>query len=72
MAVDNSSSSPSFRELADVFLQSQARIWHGEVLRTRFDEQISTCDLLSDGELLYVLTLYFNSKLYCYFISIPV
>ncbi|MFS7957343.1 hypothetical protein Hanom_Chr07g00665261 [Helianthus anomalus] len=51
---------------------SQARIWLGEVLRTRFDEQISTCYLLSDGELLYVLTLYFNSKLYCYFISIPV
>ncbi|MFS7973753.1 hypothetical protein Hanom_Chr09g00860391 [Helianthus anomalus] len=68
MAVDNSSSSPSFRELDD----PQTRIWLGEVLRTRFDEQISTCDLLSDGELLYVLTLYFNSKFYCYFISIPV
>ncbi|KAJ0876635.1 hypothetical protein HanPSC8_Chr11g0490681 [Helianthus annuus] len=54
MAVDNSSSSPSFRELDDVFLQSQARIWLGEVLRTRFDEQISIGDLLSDGEMLYV------------------
>ncbi|KAM0065212.1 hypothetical protein Hdeb2414_s0003g00112091 [Helianthus debilis subsp. tardiflorus] len=52
MAVDNSSSSPSFRELDDVFLQSQARIWLGEVLRTRFDEQISIGDLLSDGEML--------------------
>ncbi|MFS7890290.1 putative CH domain superfamily protein [Helianthus anomalus] len=53
MAVDNSSSSPTFRELDDVFLQSQARIWLGEVLRTRFDEQISIGDLLSDGELLF-------------------
>ncbi|XP_023749327.1 uncharacterized protein LOC111897602 [Lactuca sativa] len=53
MVVDDSSSSPSFRELDDVFLQSQARIWLAEVLHTRFDEQISICDLLSDGELLF-------------------
>ncbi|KAJ9536849.1 LOW QUALITY PROTEIN: hypothetical protein OSB04_029582 [Centaurea solstitialis] len=55
---DSSSSSsslvkPSFRELDDVFLQSQARIWLGEVLHTRFDELLSICDLLSDGELLF-------------------
>lgn len=50
MNVNNSS---SFRELDDVFLQSQARIWLGEVLRTRFDEEVSISDLLSDGELLF-------------------
>ncbi|KAI3825296.1 hypothetical protein L1987_06777 [Smallanthus sonchifolius] len=53
MAVDDSSSSASFRELDDVFLQSQARIWIGQVLHARFDEQLSICDLLSDGELLF-------------------
>ncbi|XP_076943620.1 protein OPAQUE10-like [Bidens hawaiensis] len=53
MAVDDSSSSPSFRELEDVFLQSQARIWIEEVLHTRFDDQLSIGDLLSDGELLF-------------------
>ncbi|KAL4590437.1 hypothetical protein LXL04_003366 [Taraxacum kok-saghyz] len=53
MAVDNSSSSPSFRELDDVFFQSQARIWLEEVLHMRFDEQLSISDLLSDGELLF-------------------
>ncbi|XP_071697898.1 uncharacterized protein [Rutidosis leptorrhynchoides] len=51
--VEDSSSTLSFRELDDVFLQSQARIWLGEVLHTRFDEQLSICDLLSDGELLF-------------------
>ncbi|GJZ92227.1 calponin homology domain-containing protein [Tanacetum coccineum] len=51
MNVNNDSS--SFRELDDVFLQSQARIWLGEVLRTRFDEELSISDLLSDGELLF-------------------
>ncbi|KAK1423768.1 hypothetical protein QVD17_19076 [Tagetes erecta] len=50
MGVDDS---PSFRDLDDFFLQSQARIWLGEVLHTRFDEQISICDLLADGELLF-------------------
>ncbi|XP_076944209.1 protein OPAQUE10-like [Bidens hawaiensis] len=53
MAVDDSSSSPSFRELEDVFLQCQARIWIEEVLHTRFDDQLSIGDLLSDGELLF-------------------
>nr|GEY30512.1 calponin homology domain-containing protein [Tanacetum cinerariifolium] len=51
MNVNNDSS--SFRELDDVFLQSQARIWLGEVLRTRFDEEVTISDLLSDGELLF-------------------
>lgn len=53
MVVDDSSSSPSFRELDDVFLQSQARIWLAEVLHMRFDEQLNISDLLSDGELLF-------------------
>lgn len=56
------SSSPSsaesiFREVDDVFLQVQARIWLGEVLNTRLDEQMNISDLLADGELLCVLDL---------------
>lgn len=52
------SSSPSsaesiFREVDDVFLQVQARIWLGEVLNTRLDEQMNISDLLADGELLF-------------------
>ncbi|XP_068642992.1 uncharacterized protein [Aristolochia californica] len=42
-----------FRELDDVFLQTQARIWLGEVLHARFDEKIAIGDLLADGELLF-------------------
>ncbi|KAL4590439.1 hypothetical protein LXL04_003369 [Taraxacum kok-saghyz] len=53
MVVNDLSSSTSFRELDDVFLQSQARIWLEEVLHMRFDEQLSISDLLSDGELLF-------------------
>ncbi|CAK7328547.1 unnamed protein product [Dovyalis caffra] len=43
----------NFRELDDVFLQTQARIWLGEVLQTRLDEQLHIADLLADGELLF-------------------
>ncbi|KAJ0961445.1 hypothetical protein J5N97_000194 [Dioscorea zingiberensis] len=43
----------SFRELDDVFLQSQTRIWLGEVLHERFGEEMAVADLLADGELLF-------------------
>ncbi|KAF9623529.1 hypothetical protein IFM89_003319 [Coptis chinensis] len=43
----------SFRQLDDVFLQTQTRIWLGEVLKTRLDEEISVTDLLADGILLF-------------------
>ncbi|XP_039114389.1 protein OPAQUE10-like isoform X2 [Dioscorea cayenensis subsp. rotundata] len=43
----------SFRELDDVFLQTQTRIWLGEVLHERFDEEMAVADLLADGELLF-------------------
>ncbi|XP_011013858.1 PREDICTED: uncharacterized protein LOC105117795 isoform X2 [Populus euphratica] len=49
----SSSSESSFRELDDVFLQTQARIWLGEVLQTRSDEQLPIADLIADGELLF-------------------
>ncbi|KAK9095972.1 hypothetical protein Sjap_021469 [Stephania japonica] len=50
-------SSPStFRELDDVFLQTQARIWVGEVVHTRLDEDIPIADLLADGKLLFQLS----------------
>lgn len=57
-AVAGGESSPSsaesnFRELDDAFLQSQTRIWLGEVLQIRFDEQTNISDLLADGELLF-------------------
>nr|POF24540.1 isoform 4 of protein opaque10 [Quercus suber] len=51
----SSSSESSFRELDDVFLQTQTRIWLGEVLQIRLEEQMTVSDLLADGELLYVL-----------------
>ncbi|RVX21205.1 Protein OPAQUE10 [Vitis vinifera] len=47
-----SSAESSFRELDDVFLQTQTRIWLGEVLQTRLDEHLNISDLLADGELL--------------------
>ncbi|XP_021630650.1 uncharacterized protein LOC110628335 isoform X5 [Manihot esculenta] len=43
----------SFRQVDDVFLQTQTRIWLGEVLQTRLSDQLSIADLLADGELLY-------------------
>ncbi|XP_034691479.1 uncharacterized protein LOC117918731 isoform X2 [Vitis riparia] len=48
-----SSAESSFRELDDVFLQTQTRIWLGEVLLTRLDEHLNISDLLADGELLF-------------------
>ncbi|XP_015571074.2 uncharacterized protein LOC8287608 isoform X1 [Ricinus communis] len=45
--------STSFRQIDDVFLQTQTRIWLGEVLQTRLSERISITDLLADGELLF-------------------
>ncbi|KAA8531235.1 hypothetical protein F0562_005944 [Nyssa sinensis] len=52
---DSSSSSAesNFRQLDDVFLQTQTRIWLGEVIQTRLDEQLHISDLLADGELLF-------------------
>ncbi|MQM11528.1 hypothetical protein Taro_044437 [Colocasia esculenta] len=47
-----SSAETNFRELDDVFLQTQTRIWLGEVLHVRFDEETCIADLLADGELL--------------------
>ncbi|KAL3528216.1 hypothetical protein ACH5RR_012872 [Cinchona calisaya] len=54
-SVDSSPSSAecSFRELDDVFLQKQTRIWLGEVVKSRLDEQLSLSDLLADGVLLF-------------------
>lgn len=48
-----SSAETSFRELDDVFLQTQTRIWLGEVVQVRFDEEITIADLLADGQLLF-------------------
>ncbi|CAA0839524.1 Unknown protein [Striga hermonthica] len=53
--IDSSPPSPesSFRELDEVFLQTQTRIWLGEVLCARFDEELNLSDLLQDGEILF-------------------
>ncbi|KAI3451630.1 hypothetical protein Pfo_008295 [Paulownia fortunei] len=48
-----SSAESSFRELDEVFLQTQTRIWLGEVLNTRLDEDLHISDLLQDGEILF-------------------
>ncbi|XP_020554960.1 uncharacterized protein LOC105178028 isoform X2 [Sesamum indicum] len=48
-----SSAESSFRELDEVFLQTQTRIWLGEVLNARFDEELYISDLLQDGEILF-------------------
>lgn len=49
----SSSAESSFRELDEVFLQTQTRIWLGELLNTRLDEDLPLPDLLQDGEILY-------------------
>ncbi|KAL7101927.1 hypothetical protein ACP275_08G086400 [Erythranthe tilingii] len=50
----SSSAESSFRELDQAFLQTQTRIWIGEVLNTRFDEDnLNISDLLQDGEILF-------------------
>lgn len=46
----------NFRELDDAFLQTQARIWLGEVLQTRLDDNVNMSDLLADGELLFEIS----------------
>uniref|UniRef100_A0A0E0KHY8 Calponin-homology (CH) domain-containing protein n=1 Tax=Oryza punctata TaxID=4537 RepID=A0A0E0KHY8_ORYPU len=51
--VDQASPASSFRELDDAFLQTQTKIWLGEVLHLRFDEAVIVADLLADGELLF-------------------
>ncbi|KAJ1293985.1 hypothetical protein BS78_01G111600 [Paspalum vaginatum] len=51
--VDEASSASTFRELDDAFLQTQTKIWLGEVLHLRFDEDVLVADLLADGELLF-------------------
>nr|BAJ90653.1 predicted protein [Hordeum vulgare subsp. vulgare] len=51
--VDKASPASSFRQLDDAFLQKQTKIWLGEVLHVRFDEDILVADLLGDGELLF-------------------
>ncbi|CAN6303873.1 unnamed protein product [Urochloa humidicola] len=51
--VDEASSASTFRELDDAFLQKQTKIWLGEVLHLRFDEDVLVADLLADGELLF-------------------
>ncbi|XP_047964133.1 protein OPAQUE10-like [Salvia hispanica] len=49
----SSSAESSFRELDEVFLQTQTRIWLGELLNTRLDEDLALPDLLQDGEILF-------------------
>lgn len=45
-------------------IQSQTRIWLGEVLQTRLDEHLNISDLLADGELLYALAVSLYIKFY--------
>ncbi|KAH6832355.1 hypothetical protein C2S53_007215 [Perilla frutescens var. hirtella] len=49
----SSSAESSFRELDEVFLQTQTRLWLGELLNTRLDEDLPLPDLLQDGEILF-------------------
>ncbi|KAL6637069.1 hypothetical protein ACP70R_024641 [Stipagrostis hirtigluma subsp. patula] len=51
--VDEASCASTFRELDDAFLQTQTKVWLGEVLHLRFDEDVLVADLLADGELLF-------------------
>ncbi|XP_008665266.1 protein OPAQUE10 isoform X2 [Zea mays] len=51
--VDEASSASTFRELDEAFLQTQTKIWLGEVLHLRFGEDALVADLLADGELLF-------------------
>nr|KYP58315.1 hypothetical protein KK1_004615 [Cajanus cajan] len=53
IASSSSSAESNFRELDDAFLQNQTRIWLGEVLQIRLDEQLIISELLADGELLF-------------------
>ncbi|XP_010547859.1 PREDICTED: uncharacterized protein LOC104819473 isoform X2 [Tarenaya hassleriana] len=49
----SSSAETTFRELDEVFLQTQTKIWLGEVLQTRLNEHQNIAEMLSDGELLF-------------------
>ncbi|KAG6396268.1 hypothetical protein SASPL_142414 [Salvia splendens] len=49
----SSSAESNFRELDEVFLQTQTRIWLGELLNSRLDEDLALPDLLQDGEILF-------------------
>ncbi|KAL9247976.1 hypothetical protein vseg_021343 [Gypsophila vaccaria] len=51
-----SSVESNFRELDDAFLQTQTRIWLGEVLQIRLDEKMDISDILADGKLLSELS----------------
>ncbi|KAK7399325.1 hypothetical protein VNO78_10507 [Psophocarpus tetragonolobus] len=53
IASSSSSAESNFRQLDDAFLQTQTRIWLGEVLQIRLDEQLIISELLADGELLF-------------------
>ncbi|XP_057769086.1 uncharacterized protein LOC130989165 [Salvia miltiorrhiza] len=53
MIEPSSSAESSFRELDEVFLQTQTRIWLGELLNSRLDEDLPLPDLLQDGEILF-------------------
>ncbi|WVZ23972.1 hypothetical protein V8G54_002516 [Vigna mungo] len=53
MVSSSSSAESNFRQLDDAFLQTQTRIWLGEVLQMRLDEQLIISELLADGELLF-------------------
>ncbi|RDX82648.1 Protein OPAQUE10, partial [Mucuna pruriens] len=53
IASSSSSAESNFRELDDAFLQTQTRIWLGEVLQIRLDEELIISELLADGELLF-------------------
>ncbi|MED6192025.1 hypothetical protein PIB30_006169 [Stylosanthes scabra] len=55
-ASPSSSPESNFRELDDAFLQTQTRIWLGEVLKIRLNEQLIISELLADGELLFLVS----------------
>ena len=52
-----------------VHLQTQTRIWLGEVLHERFDEEMAVADLLADGELLWA-TLHMQSFFFIVFVCL--
>jgi len=55
----------SLRSYHVLELQTQTRIWLGEVLQIRFDEQTNIGDILADGEILYDRFFIFMLPLYC-------
>ncbi|WVZ23547.1 hypothetical protein V8G54_002091 [Vigna mungo] len=67
----SSSAESNFRQLDDAFLQTQTRIWLGEVLQMRLDEQLIISELLADGELLYVVDNMFDRQ-FCKILGLTV